>query len=344
LAKAKLRGVIGAARNATTYNMSGSYSYDSAKRKTYYSQSLSSNLLLARQELPFSDYNEFLEWADRQQSNLLPKSFREVKPTLSSLSFVRDTKEISLLSEAFWLSNRLRRDRETILEFLRLRTLIEESFWQGDLDSIYRLFAEMEEKLGQSVWLVEAKLSVEQIFKGLESQKKILEAIRKEAGRGFIRFLSHRMSMRNEPAVTTQRFASNLNSYIASRPNLKKETAEYLKFKLCHEIPTTEPEVSAVLRFQQNHSIIDCYEGLINITQELIGLEGKQDLIRILLGALLRVEVDDHRVAKLAIVLAGRETDKDYLCDIESAGLLLKGHLRSPTAHREAETAKAHRG
>jgi len=313
LAKAKLRGVIGAARNATTYNMSGSYSYDSAKRKTYYSQSLSSNLLLARQELPFSDYNEFLEWADRQQSNLLPKSFREVKPTLSSLSFVRDTKEISLLSEAFWLSNRLRRDRETILEFLRLRTLIEESFWQGDLDSIYRLFAEMEEKLGQSVWLVEAKLSVEQIFKGLESQKKILEAIRKEAGRGFIRFLSHRMSMRNEPAVTTQRFASNLNSYIASRPNLKKETAEYLKFKLCHEIPTTEPEVSAVLRFQQNHSIIDCYEGLINITQELIGLEGKQDLIRILLGALLRVEVDDHRVAKLAIVLAGRETDKDYL-------------------------------
>jgi hypothetical protein len=66
-AKAKLRGVIAAARNATTYNMKGDYSYDFAKRKTFFSQSLNISLLLARQELPFNDYNEFLEWADTQQ-------------------------------------------------------------------------------------------------------------------------------------------------------------------------------------------------------------------------------------------------------------------------------------
>lgn len=333
-AKAKLRGVIAAARNATTYSMKGSYSYDIAQRKTYFSQSLNVNLLLARQELPFNDYNEFLEWADTQQDCLLPRSFKEVKPTLSGLSFVRETKEISLISEAFWLSHRLYRERETIEEFLKLRRKIEDNFWSGNLQAIYTLFSEISEKLGQSVWLVEARLSVEQAFKGLESQKRILEGIRKEAGRGFIRFLSHRISMRNEMAVTTQRFASNLNSYIASRPNLKPETAEYLKFKLCHEIPTTEPEICSIIRFQQNHSIIDCYEGLINIVQELVGIEGKQDVFRVLFSALIRAGVSDDRISKLELAYGRREAEPHNICNIEPAGLLLSGKVKE--ASREA--------
>ncbi|KTB59904.1 hypothetical protein AO066_23925 [Pseudomonas fluorescens] len=329
-AKAKLRGVIAAARNATTYNMKGDYSYDFAKRKTFFSQSLNISLLLARQELPFNDYNEFLEWADTQQDQLLPQSFKEVKPTLSSLSYIRDTKEISLMSEAFWLSHRLSREHETIAEFLKLRSKIEECYWSGNLQAIYGLFDEISDKLGQSVWLVEARLSVEQAFKGLESQKKILEDIRKEAGRGFIRFISHRMSMRNEMAVTSQRFASNLNSYIASRPNMKAETAEYLRFKLCHEIPTGESEICAILRFQQNHSIVDCYEGLINIVQELVGIDGSRETLSILFSALLRVGVEDKRVEKLN-VLHGRQSPKLVdVCDVEPAGLLLTGR------HKEA--------
>lgn len=324
-AKAKLRGVIGAARNATTYNIKGSYSYDFAQRKSYCSQSLNVNLLIARQELPFNDYNEFLEWSDSQQDYLLPKSFKEVKPTLSSLSFVRDTKEISLVSEAFWLSHRLYRERETIAEFLELRRRIEFNFWSGNLQAIYKDFAEISERLGQSVWLVEARLSIEQAFKGLESQKKILEVIRQEAGRGFIRFLSHRMSMRNEMAVTTQRFASNLNAYIASRPNMKMETAEYLKFKLCHNVPTTEPEICSIIRFQQNHSIIDCYEGLVNIVQELVGVEGGQDILSVLFTALVRLNIDDERVSKLEMAYGRRDADPQSVCDIKSAGLLLNG-------------------
>lgn len=333
-AKAKLRGVIAAARNATTYSMKGSYSYDFSQRKTYFSQSLNINLLLARQDLPFNDYNEFLEWADAQQDYLLPKSFREVKPTLSSLSFVRETKKISLISEAFWLSHRLHRERDTIADFIGLRRKIEANFWSGNLQAIYALFNEITEKLGQSVWLVEARLSVEQAFKGLESQKKILEEIRKEAGRGFIRFLSHRISMRNEMAVTTQRFAANLNSYIASRPNLRPETAEYLKFKLCHDIPTTESEICSIIRFQQNHSVIDCYEGLVNIVQEIVGIEGGQDIFRILFNALTRVGVDDERISKIELAYNRREAGPQNVCDIKSAGLLLSG--KNKEASKEA--------
>ncbi|WP_155397284.1 hypothetical protein [Stutzerimonas stutzeri] len=333
-AKAKLRGVIAAARNATTYNMKGSYSYDADKRRSNFSQSLNVNFLLARQELPINDYNDYLAWADIQQDNLLPKSFREIKPTLSSLSFVRETKEISLISEAFWLSNRLYRERETIEKFLKLRREIEYNFWSGNLLAIYSLFNEMSERLGESVWLVEARLSVEQAFKGLESQKKTLETIRKEAGRGFIRFLSHRMSMRNEMAVTTQRFASNLNSYIASRPNLKPETAAYLKFKLCHDIPTTEPEICSIIRFQQNHSVIDCYEGLVNIVQELVSVEASQDILRVLFSALIRIGVDDARTSKLELLYGRREAEPKDICDIEPAGLLLSG--RNKEASRKA--------
>ncbi|QKG68472.1 hypothetical protein HP062_24235 [Pseudomonas sp. B14-6] len=332
-AKAKLRGVIAAARNATTYNIGGACSYDFDKRKTYFTQSLNVNLLLARQELPFNDYDVFLEWADTQQDHLLPKSFKEVKPTLSSLSFVRETKEISLISEAFWLSHRLYRERETIAEFLRLRGQIETHFWSGDLESIYHLFRGMTDKLGQSVWLVEARLSVEQAFKGLESQKKILEEIRKEAGRGFIRFLSHRMSMRNEMAVTTQRFASNLNSYITSRPNLKPETAEYLRFKLCHEVPVTESKICSIIRFQQNHSVIDCYEGLVNIVQALVGADGGEETLKVLFSALLRVGVDDDRISKLEMVYGRRDVEVSYLSDINAAGLLLKGENKAASRY-----------
>ena len=332
-AKAKLRGVISAARSATTYSISGAHSYDAAKKKSYFSQSLSTNLLLARQELQFNDYSEFLEWADKQQDHLLPKSFKQVKPTLSSLSYTRETKEISLLAEAYWLSYRLHRERETITAFLKKRNLVESAFWQGNVDLIYTLLTDMEESLGHSIWLVETRLSIEQFFKGLESQKKILEEIRNKAGRGFVRFLSHRISMRNEPAVTTQRFSSNLNAYIGSKPNLKKETAEYLRYKLCHETPVSESEICAVLRFQQNHSTIDCYEGLVNIVQELIGLDGKEHLIRPLLGALLRIGAEDFRVTKLATIISDHDTNEEQLSNIEAAGQLLQGNAKKATIH-----------
>ncbi|MBD9573696.1 hypothetical protein IB260_00095 [Pseudomonas sp. PDM23] len=340
-AKAKLRGVIAAARNATTYNVRGSHSYDFSLRKSSFAQSLNVNLLLARQELPFNDYNEFLGWADSQQDKLLPQSFKEVKPTLSSLSFTRETKEISLISEAFWLSHRLQRASETISEFLKYKRKIEENFWSGNLQELYKLFDELATQLGQSVWLVEARLSVEQAFKGLESQKKILEEIKREAGRGFIRFLSHRISMRNEMAVTTQRFALNLNSYIASRSTLKPDAAKYLRFKLCHEVPVNESDICSIIRFQQNHSIIDCYEGLVSIVQELVGVDESKDLLRILYGALLRVGVHDERIAKLEMLYGHRQPGIENVCNVSPAGMLLTGRNKSSikAAAREFRTS-----
>ncbi|WP_159075950.1 hypothetical protein [Microvirgula aerodenitrificans] len=325
IAKAKLRGVFGAARSRTTYNVGVAHSFDSSRKKSTFNYSFNASLLKARQEISTSDYVGFLKWTEKQKKSLLPVSFNNVKPTLASLSFVGDTKEIPLISEISWLAIWIYSNKEIIFKFLKFRDEIEQSFWDGDLEAIYATFSKMKNELGQSVWLVEARLSVEQMFKGLESQKKILEELRNEAGRGFIRFISHRISMRNEPAVTSQRFSANIELYIANK-TLKSGVAEYLRYKLCHEIPTCESDIAAVLRFKQNHSIIDCYEGLVNITQELIGIKGSEPLIKPLLGALVYIGADDIRVKKLEILLGVSNTKNVPFSDICSSEYLLNGN------------------
>lgn len=327
IAKAKIRGVLGAAKSATTYNVRSAHSYDASKKKSTFDYAFNASLLRARQEIPVGNYSEFLQWTEKQRKFLLPSSFKGVKPTLASLSFVSETKDISLAAEVYWLAMRLCGNKETISEFINIRAEIERAFWGGDLDKIYVLFSEMKKKLGQSVWLVEARLSIEQMFKGLESQKRILEELRNEAGKGFVRFISHRMSMRNEPAVTSQRFAANLESYITSK-TLKSGVAEYLRYKLCHEVPSHESDIAAVLRFMQNHSIIDCYEGLINVTQDLIGVDGQEANVKILLGALSYIGVDDVRIKKLEVLLGGGGEKCVPYSDVAASEYLLNNNAR----------------
>lgn len=322
LAKAKLRGVFAESRNSTTYNIRGEHSYEASQRKSIFTFSLNESLLRARQEITPNEYAGFLNWAEHHKKSLVPPAFKNVRPTLASLSYARDAKELSVLSEAYWLTMRVGSNRAEIKKFIEFRERIEAFFWKGDVSSIYALFDEVAEQLGQSVWLVEARLSVEQMFNGLESQKKLLEDIRKEAGRGFIRFLSHRMSMRNEPAVTTQRFASNLHSYIVSR-KVKSGTSAYLKYKLCHEVPSDDTDIAGILRFTQNLSTVDCYECLVNIAQELVGITGKETLLQMLVGALLSLQVDDFRVKKMhALLVKDADTNLPY-SDLGSAELLL---------------------
>lgn len=299
-AKAQLRGIFGAARSATTYSSENSRSIDFNGRRSRFQFSLAYGLSKARGEVPINSYGGLLNWIEQQKSSLLPATFKKAKPTLASLSYVHKTKEISLASEIYWLCARLCSPEEQVVirRFLDLRNQIESHFWDGNYSSIQNLLKIMGDELGQSIWIVETKLSLEQVFHGLESQKRLLSNIKAEAGRGFVHFLCHRMSMRSEPAVTTARFSANLDNHISAR-KIENSMAEYLRYKLCHRMPNESAGIASIMRFLQNHSTIDIYEGLLNFVECAGQSDEIDNLIPLVLQALGVFKKFDKRLKKI---------------------------------------------
>lgn len=326
--QAKLRGLISATRNSRTYNDKSinPNRNDLAHKKSMLAYGYDSALLLAREEIPDSHYDQYFNWAEKQANALLPKALKNLKPTLGSLSHTRRAKAIPLSSEIYWLLARLRCEKPQIERYLELRAILEHLFWQGDWRRIAVVNSQIEQELGQSVWLVEARISLEQHFHGLESQKRLSEQIKKDAGRGFIRFLTHRLSMRNEPAVSLQRHAASVHDYIATR-NLEPEMACFLRYKLCREVPTTEKNIGELLRFQQNHSIIDRYEGLIHVTQELLSTNNSQ-LTQFLVPALRELQFSDPRVRKLIDISSAPPAVHSPVSCLEPASMLIAGQVK----------------
>ena len=327
-AKAKLRGVFGAARSSATFSPTSARNIDANGRRSRFAFALASGLTQARGEVPVNSYSALLDWMEQQKSVLLPANLRTAKPTLASLSHVHKTKPISLMSEIYWLCARMcsPQEKSTIKTFISIRNRVEAYFWQGDYPSIQTALAEMEKELGQSVWLVETKLSIEQMFRGLESQKRLLEKTKLEAGRGFIRFLCHRMSMRNEPAVTTSRFTANLENYISSR-KLEETMAEYLRYKLSHKLPSEHEKLAAVLRFLQNHSTIDLYEGLIALFSQAGQFKQTDALLGLGLKALIGFAEIDTRLKKIHTLSMDSLPSGTERSDTGALELLISGNL-----------------
>lgn len=334
-AKAKLRGIFAAARNATTYSSENARGIDWNGRRSVFQFSLTSGLSKARGEVPVNSYGVLLNWIEQQKSSLLPATFKTAKPTLASLSHVHKTKGISLASEIYWLCARLCSPAEQIVirRFLEIRDQIDSHFWEGDYSTIQNLLKIMGEELGQSIWIVETKLSLEQVFHGLESQKRLLNSIKAEAGRGFVYFLSHRMSMRSEPAVTTARFAANLDNHISAR-KIEDAMAEYLRYKLCHRMPDESDGIAAVMRFLQNHSAIDIYEGLLSFVECAGKSKEVDELIPFVLQALGVFGNFDKRLIKINALSSDILPTDIKLSQPKSLSKLIDGDVRG--AYRDS--------
>ncbi|WP_288366434.1 hypothetical protein [uncultured Marinobacter sp.] len=170
--KAKIRGLIGAAKNAN------SYATDIHRKKNIFNHGLNDSLIHAREVLSVDEYQDYIGWTEKVTKYSIPKSIDTKTPTLNDLGYISSAKELSFETEIRFLLDRLKQSKPRILQFLKLKAEYENKIWRDDFHSAREVLGEIERDLGWSIWLIETKFAIDQEVGGLEEQKKFLAACR----------------------------------------------------------------------------------------------------------------------------------------------------------------------
>lgn len=284
-------------------------------------------LLAAREQLHPSQYEEYLTWTHKQTETLTP-SIKRSTPTFSALSNLRPSKEMSFASEISWIGTRILANKLQIQRFLKLRNELDGIFWGGNLDEINYCLSKIKKITGDSQWLVEIRIAIEQFFNGLECQKKILAEIRSETSPGFLQFMAHRFSLRNEPAVTIQRYNSNLETWLANK-DFEPGLPDYLKYKLSRIVPNSKSEIGHILRIEQSNSDIDLYETFVSLTIQMDESKGMKSDQEAMIATWKEMGINDVRLERLEQTLPPNSTDAEtkFTTDTVIPNLFLKGRF-----------------
>ena len=224
---------------------------------------------------------------------------------------------MSFASELTWIGYRINANRLQIQSFLKLRNELDKKFWRGNLLELNRHMADIRAKTGDSQWLVEIRIAIEQFFNGLEGQKKVLAEIREETPPGFLQFMAHRISLRNENAVTIQRYSSNLDNWLASR-ELEAGLADYLKFKLARYTPANVVSIGHILRIEQSSSDIDLYETFVSLVIKISQSAELETTLKLMVKAWKDMEVKDYRLEKISQMLNPQAADANTFCQSDT--------------------------
>ena len=249
--------------------------------------------------LSISKYDEFLVWFEQQ----VPATSDVARVTPLSYNFLsRHYDDSSDIETQFaWALTRISHERETINAFHALSSRLESSVLRGDAEQIESILDIIEELIGPSIWLIEARISNDQWFKGLEAQKKTTERLRFKQRRGLASFIAHMISIRNEPSMGLSRFKSTAQDKISK---FRTESLRaYLRFRLLAENPTNDFEVGSILAVEKSHSIIDIYETIVRLLQLWSTQDRESNHATLLSLALNQLQgIDDFRLRRIACI------------------------------------------
>lgn len=225
----------------------------------------------------FSSYLKTLEDEDflrhvpqiKRVGPLFDKAFSNPFPkTINSLKKGKLTQYVvGLPTELKWLVRQINILKTEISYFCKLRIEFEIEFLRGNGESAKKVLDSIEEKFGQSIWLIENKISILQEFDGIEKQKLYAaEIYNSETVNGIIRFMTFYFSLKAEPNLPHFKYESIIEKEL-EKTKENKPLFSYLNHKLR---PFSEITDSlSVLAWESDSSIIDKYLTLIKIFSSL---------------------------------------------------------------------------
>jgi len=189
-----------------------------------------------------------------------PKKLSELfsKPALYS--------SVDPLQEVVWAICRCLQSSEMLREFSKLREEYERSLLLDLKERCYEILNTVEERFGQSIWLLQNKLAAAQFWEGIEETRKIVQGYEEECKDHWIMgsilwFIGKRVE-----ATGVKGYLKGELSKITDNIQIP-ELNSYLRVKI-FELPNiATKDVSATLFFESQTCVIDYYETLISILQ-----------------------------------------------------------------------------
>lgn len=259
--------------------------------------------LVARVELPANQFDDFLQWVNRQIASQLPE-LAAAPIAYDELSGVITAEPVSLIRELQWIAARIRAAQQMIRNFNKEATKIERLIYEGDYESAKQNLEEVENAFGASIWSIQLRIALEQMLGGLEAQKHYVAAVRGIHKRGLLGFIAYNTSVRNEDKTTYNKFIEDIKARINNHNYYDEAIKTYQTYRLAGEWPDNNGGLADILRIEQSHSLIDIYQTFIAIVQEISRRKGLSEIWPGTVECLRSiVDVDDFRIHKAIIVL-----------------------------------------
>lgn len=174
----------------------------------------------------------------------------------------------------------------------------------GNYNLCYSILDAVEKEFGYSLWLIKNKISLIQITKGLEEQKKYAQFLRKGLKNGSLpSFVAYWTSVRNEDKTTANRFESQIES-ISNKLDPETQLG-FNHFINYHLLGLTSPKIEDfihVLRISYSISLIDYYEAFVYLINNAL-LDDSNQIRAVHLEEFLNTMKFDSRILFLNRVI-----------------------------------------
>lgn len=255
--KKKVRGVI--ANNNNTPSFAGRNSHTFSKgfklqRSVNIELSIMDILEEAGATLDSNTYQDFVVWTKKSvgyQLRRYPRPFGIFKQDEKRLE---DGKLLNIgLSIKMIDAN-----RKTIEEFITLKKEIYKCLLENNIDELLQCLDLMDERCSESLWSISLRLTVYQLYFGLEKQKSYLSEIRSRSSSGLQPFIIHRLSTKNEQGTDINRFRASLDKHFNDNSNLiDSSLRNYLSYKLNSETISEKYNLNEILYYEMKFNIVD---------------------------------------------------------------------------------------
>lgn len=207
-----------------------------------------------------------------------------------------------------------------INKFVALQGSFDRSILAKDYGKAHEVLAAVEKSFGVSLWLLESRLSLLELHRGVEEQKRYMNALLEDPNVSpTCKTLIYMFSVKAERNVTSERYLTTLAGKFPFPPKTPYVPAHYLYFHLgFYALSFQRFDLHTVLLFERGSSIIDRYLTLIRICQ--LAVAGYSTNLRPHLAVALRFienRIRDHRLDNLRTAL-GRNSEENLHHDADS--------------------------
>lgn len=245
----------------------------------------------------------------------------------SYLRLLMQAEPRTLKFELIWLAERVRIAAAELNGFISLKEKFEQSVLQGKMVQALSELDSIDERYGASLWSVSLRVAILQDEGGDEAQKDFTTTLRKTYPKAILPFYLRHLSERAERSVPIGWYLENVKRRIDRFKDDDLKT--YLLYKVLEEWPRDQRKVAAILRVEQNHHLIDIYETLISLIQNLTVSSEDASLRKQFPQIVERLGViEDFRIEKIRIRLGMQaNTERILVDDCKASDRLISGDV-----------------
>lgn len=278
---------------------------------------------------------QILKWLDKSASWWQLSCGVEFPPNAADLSSsLKVLPGTDLATDILWSAARLGLHAERLNAFRCLRLRFDGETLRGEWEAANRTLSEIEREYGQSLWLIQNRISVLQVSEGLEAQVNYANELKNDDSFDALpSIITHYLSVFSEDKL---RYASFEAMVLGISNSIQSDgVASYFRLKLLPFSELSKKDTEDAFVWDTIFPAIDRYETFFRIVIKI--LSRKEEFSKEEIGACLRAvnflhrKLDDIRLKKVLITEEGLS---DLIHQIPSRA------FSNDQSHSEAVTSK----